>query len=147
MAVKKNDRGESVVQFLDTARQLEEYTLDYCMKFPKRYTFFLSLDLVKLSKDIYNNAKAANSVYPQNSEEAQIRINYVIYAIVAAEQLASQLDVAMNRIHEFAKTDKDGNPKPIKVKVWEEWARLVSTEIRLLKALKKSLQGKYNIKE
>ncbi len=147
MAVKKNDRGESAVQFLDTARQLEDYTLEYCMKFPKRYTFFISLDLVRLSKDIYNNAKAANSVYPQNPEEAQIRINYVIYAIVAAEQLASQLDVAMNRIHEFAKTDKDGKPKQIKPKVWEEWARLVLTEIRLLKALKKSLQGKYNIKE
>lgn len=144
--VLKSKRGESAVQFLDTARQLEEYTLDYCMKFPKRYTFFISLDLVKLSKDIYNNAKAVNSVYPQNPEEAQIRVNFVINAIVAAEQLASQLDIAMNRIHEFAKTDKDGNPKPIKPKVWEEWARLVLSEIRLLKALKKSLQDKYSIK-
>ena len=96
--------------------------------------------MIEKSTDSYAK-KERNEVYFTPAEIAALTKG------LAAEQLASQLDVAMNRIHEFAKTDKDGNPKPIKAKVWEEWARLVSTEIRLLKALKKSLQGKYNIKE
>lgn len=37
MAVLASKRGESAVQFLDTAREIELYTLRYAVKFPKRY--------------------------------------------------------------------------------------------------------------
>ena len=35
--------------------------------------------------------------------------------------------------------------RKIKPTVWEQWARLISTELKLVVALKKSLQGKYNL--
>ena len=42
MAVYKSKRGESSVQFIETARQLEAHTLACCMKCPKRYSFLLT---------------------------------------------------------------------------------------------------------
>ena len=37
MSVLKKDRGESAVQFLETARNLEIFTLRTCAKFPISY--------------------------------------------------------------------------------------------------------------
>ena len=119
MSVPKFKRNESPMQFLDTARELEIYTI-------QRWS-------------IYNNVKSANSVYPTNREESQIRVNFLIQAVCDLQCLASQLDIAKGIVQH---NEKD---KPIKPSVWEEWARLISTELKLVVALKKSLQGKYNL--
>ena len=66
-------------------------------------------------------------------------MNFLIQAVCDLQCLASQLDIAKGIIEH---NDKD---KPIKPYVWEEWARLISSELRLVVALKKSLQGKYNL--
>ena len=42
MSVYKSKRGESSVQLIETARQLEAHTLACCMKAPKRYSFLLT---------------------------------------------------------------------------------------------------------
>ena len=39
MSVYVSKRGESQVQFLETARKLSAHTLTYCLKSPKRLTF------------------------------------------------------------------------------------------------------------
>ena len=64
MAVLKSNRNESQLQFLDTARDLEIFTLRNCVKFPKRYTFFITTEIVRLSQSVFNNVKAANSIFP-----------------------------------------------------------------------------------
>lgn len=143
MAVLASKRGESAVQFLDTAREIELYTLRYAVKFPKRYFFVLTKDILDLAKQGYNNVKSANSVYATNSEEAQIRVNYVIHAICNYQALISQLDVAMSLITHYSSKNKDGSEKAIPSKVWEMWARMISDELRLLSGLKKKLQNKY----
>ena len=77
--------------------------------------------------------------YPTNKEESQIRVNFLIQAVCDLQCLASQLDIAKGIVEH---NDKD---KAIKPTVWEQWARLISTELKLVVALKKSLQGKYNL--
>lgn len=77
MSVLKSRRKESSVQFLDTAREIEVYTIKQCSRFPKWYMFLLTKDLVELSKSIYNNTKSANSIYPTNKEEFLIRMEYI----------------------------------------------------------------------
>ena len=72
-SVLKSKRGESAVQFLDTARELEIYTIKTCARFPKRYMFLVTKGIVDLSRQIYNDVKAANSIYPTNAAEAQLR--------------------------------------------------------------------------
>lgn len=54
MSVLKSQRGESAVQFLDTARELEIYTIKQCAKFPKRYMFLITKDIVALASAVYN---------------------------------------------------------------------------------------------
>lgn len=73
MSVLKSKRGESAMQFLETARELEVYTIRQCARFPKRFMFLITKDIVTLSKAVYNNVKAANSVYPTNAAEVQVR--------------------------------------------------------------------------
>ena len=99
----------------------------------------ITKELIDLSRSIYNNVKSANSVYPTNKEESQIRVNFLIQAVCDLQCLASQLDIAKGIVEH---NDKD---KAIKPTVWEQWARLISTELKLVVALKKSLQGKYNL--
>lgn len=70
MSVLASKRGESAVQFLDTAREIELYALKYAVKFPKRHFFVITKDLLDLTKQGYNNVKSANSVYATNPEEA-----------------------------------------------------------------------------
>lgn len=137
MSVLKSKRGESVVQFLDTARELEIYTIKQCAKFPKRYMFLITKDIVALASATYNDVKAANSIYPTNAAEVQMRRNYIIRANCNLQCLISQIDIA----REFVRTT-DGN-KSIKSTVWQQWADLITTEARLLASLKESDKKRY----
>lgn len=78
MAVYKALRGESKVQFVETARLLAVHTRKYCLKMPKRYTFFGVQDLCALADRVYNEVKMANSIYPTNQHEAQLRRDHLI---------------------------------------------------------------------
>lgn len=127
MSVLKSKRSESVIQFLDTARELEIYTLRYALKFPKRYTFFITNEIVRLAQSVYNETKSANSIYPTNAEEAQLRKNCFIRANCSLQCLISQLDIA-----------KDLFCGDVDDKVWIKWIDLITTESKLIAAVKKS---------
>ena len=137
MSVLKSRRSESTMQFLETARELEIYTIKQCAKFPKRFMFLITKDLVALAKAVYNNAKAANSVYPTNAHEVQMRRDYIITANCDLQCLISQLDIA----REFVK-ETDGN-KPLKSTIWQTWADLITAEAKLLANLKASDTKRY----
>lgn len=130
MSVLKSKRGESAMQFLETARELEVYTIRQCARFPKRFMFLITKDIVALSKSVYNNVKAANSVYPTNAAEVQVRRNYLIAANCELQCLISQLDIA----REFVRSTADN--KPIQSGVWQKWIDLITSEARLISALK-----------
>ena len=137
MSVLKSKRGESTMQFIETARELEIYTIKQSAKFPKRFMFLITKELVDLARAIYNNAKSANSIYPTSLNELQIRTKFIIKAQCALQCLISQLDIA----REFIKhTD---NNKAIKSKIWQTWADLITNEIKLLASLKKSDKERY----
>lgn len=123
MSVLKSKRGESAMQFLETARELEVYTIRQCARFPKRFMFLITKDIVALSK-------AANSVYPTNAAEVQVRRNYLIAANCELQCLISQLDIA----REFVRSTADN--KPIQSGVWQKWVDLITSEVKLISALK-----------
>ena len=137
MSVLKSKRGESAMQFIETARELEIYTIKQCARFPKRFMFLITKDIVALAKAVYNNVKAANSVYPTNAAEVQLRRNYLINANCELQCLISQLDIA----REFVR-NTDSN-KPINGKVWQTWLDLITTEAKLLSALKNKDKERY----
>ena len=102
MSVLKSQRGESAVQFLDTARELEIYTIKTCAKFPKRYMFLITKDIVALASAVYNNTKAANSIYVTTADDARLRREYITKANCNLQCLLSQIDIA----HEFVKSTR-----------------------------------------
>ena len=125
MSVLKSNRGVSDVQFLETARELEIYTIKQCVKFPKRYTFFITTEIVRLAQAVYNNVKAANSIYPTNAHEAQMRRDCFTRANNDLQCLISQLGIAKELfVHETPS------------KVWQTWMDLIEKEAKLISGAK-----------
>jgi len=125
MAVLKNKREESSVQFLETAYELQMAVYQLVVKFPKRYTFILGNPIAKLAMDCHLNAKSANTIYPTNSHEYQIRRDYVNKAIGNCQNLVSQMDIAITLFS-------------LEIKGITPVISLIRDELRLLKGLKDS---------
>ena len=85
MSVYKSKRSESSMQFVDTAKKLEAFTLSCCMKAPKRYTFFLTSRIMQLASDVHEHATAANNIWPTNQHEAQMRRDELTRANIAVQ--------------------------------------------------------------
>ena len=67
MSVLKSRRGESCMQFLENAYNLEVYTIRQCLKFPKRYTFFITTEMARLAKrfNAYRTLKSMDALYSE----------------------------------------------------------------------------------
>lgn len=125
MSVLASKREESSVHFLDNAIDLHVYTLKRCTNFPKRYMFFITKGIVDLSKECLNCVKAANSIYPKNEHELQMRRDYFIRANACVQNLYTHIDIAKNTF-------------PIEDKKIIEWIRILREEERLIKGVMKS---------
>lgn len=126
MSVLKSQRGESSIKFLDNAYDLEVHTIKCCMKLPKRMTFFIGTEISRLAAEVHNNCKAANSIYPVNEHEAQMRCDCFIEANCALQALIGKCSVLMEFQHglsEYALT---------------HWADLMIEQGRLISGAKKS---------
>lgn len=125
MSVLKSRRGESGMQFLENAYNLEVYTLQQALKMPKRYTFYINTALVRLAQECHSCVKAANSIYPTNAHEVQMRRDYFITANNHLQNLLSKLDIAQSVV-------------PIDEKTLETWVGMIVEEARLISAVKQS---------
>lgn len=125
MSVLKNNRQESSVQFLENAYELQVAVYKLVVKFPKRYTFILANPIAELAQHCHMNTKCANSIYPANAHELQIRKDYINRAIGNCQNLSSQMDIASN----LFSADINGF-KPV--------LPLLRDQLRLLKGLKES---------
>jgi len=119
------------MEFLNTARRLEIFTIQKCVNtIPKRYTFFLAQNLARSATAVYEYVKKGNSVYPTNAHEVQIRRDFFIKAYVELQSLVSQIEVAYELLH-------------FDTKVLEEWSKLISTEITLIKGVMERDKQRY----
>ena len=87
MSVYVSKRNESKVQFLETARKLSAHTLTYCLKAPKRLTFFLTKDICALGRRVYYEANTANGIIPRNKVELQNRRTHFQLPLAAYENM------------------------------------------------------------
>ena len=118
------------MEFLATARKLQIYTIQKCVNFPKRYTFYVSQPLANAATRVYEYVKCANSIYPLNQHEAQLRRDCFIKANAELNSIASQLVVAQELFG-------------IDMETLMYWADMVNTEIRLVKAVMKDDRDRY----
>ena len=133
MSVYVSKRDESKVQFLETARKLSAHTLTYCLKAPKRLTFFLTKDICELARKVYYEANTANGIIPRNKVEVQNRRTHFALALSACENMELPLAELKARL--------ELNPEEYKKwsnYAFQEWGRLLLEEQRLLKNIMKS---------
>ena len=130
MSVIKSKRTTSSMEFLATARKLQIYSIQKCVNFPKRYTFYVSQPIANSATRVYEYTKKANSIYPLNQHEAQLRRDYLIKACIELNHLISQLEVAQELFG-------------IEMKTLHYWSDMINKEIRLIKATMKADRNRY----
>ena len=131
MSVLKSKRGESSMQFLETAYNLEVFTIKQVVKFPKRYTFFIGTEIVSLASGCHNKVKAANSIYPTDAHEVQMRRDYLISANCDLQNLLSKLDIAKWLF-------------PLESHVLENWVSMIVEESKLISGVKQADKRRYS---
>lgn len=122
MATLKNERNESTVQFLDTAREIKQFTREQCLKLPKRFTFFGGQETYVSASKVLEKIKKGNSVFPTNKIEYQIRRNYFLEAY-------AELNNLLECVAEIR------GMYPVKDTVMLKWIEMIKTELKLVKAL------------
>ena len=130
LAVIKSKRSTSEMEFLATARKLEIYTIQKCVNFPKRYTFYVSQPIANCSTRIYEGVKRGNSIYPTNQHEAQMRRDNFLNAYAELQSMVSQLEVAQELF----------GIEPDTLKYWME---MVNAELLLIRAVLKNDRERY----
>lgn len=119
-------RSQSKMEYVKNSMDLIKYTMQKCLKLPKRLTFFITTDLVKVSQDIYKDVIYIKTLYSTTTTENDIkRKELVESAIAKLEYFASMLNV----LYAYAE-------KIFTEKQWDRWTELVEREIVLLKGLK-----------
>ena len=132
MSVVKSKRSESDMEFIYTARQLQIYTIQKCVSFPKRYTFYVSQPIAAMATSIHHCVKMANSIYPTNAHEAQSRRDYLLRANATLSSIVSQIEAANEMFG-------------IEANAMRFWMELVSKEIRLVKGILKKDKERYKL--
>lgn len=122
MSVVKSERTQSTMEFLDNAHKLYIYTVQQCVNFPKRYTFYVSTEIAKTAGDILVSLKSGNSIYPRNAHEVQVRRDWFMKAYTQIQSLISLINAA----HEMF---------GISGKTMHRWMEMISIETNLIKGV------------
>lgn len=138
MSVYVSKRSESKTLFLETARKLSAHTLTYCLKAPKRLTFFLTKDICSLARKVYYEANLANGIIPENKMDVQNRKVHFQQALAACENMELPLTELKSRLELNPEENKEW-----KDYAFQEWGRLLLEEQRLLKGIMKSDSERY----
>lgn len=123
MSVIVAKRKRSRLEYVSTSSDLLKYTIQRCLKLPKRLTFFITTKIVDTAHDIYKNVLYIEKLY--YSKELEIRKTKINETIAVLEYLGSALDILM--IYAQAQFTE---------KQWEKWVGLINKEIALLKGIK-----------
>lgn len=124
MSVPVGKRKEATMEFLKTARDIEEVFIDLRINKPKRYTFFFD-KLLDYSFNLLSEVKAGNSIYPENQSEVQLRQRHFKEAIAHCQVLSSQIEVIRHKLQD------DG----IAIGQIQQLAEMLTYEIKLLKGI------------
>lgn len=96
------------------ANTLVCYTIKLCTdetKFPKRYRWCLTQEIVQNAANMKANIARANSVYVSDCESAILRRTYQQKALADLAALAALMDTAFNLFDGLRYLDKEDRPK------------------------------------
>jgi len=149
MSVLKSRRSLSKLEFYHNARQLRENITNLLLRdfgvrdkvrkirteenmqltiieeYPEWLIVYFRDSIVKLLKSLMLNITAANTIYPTNGDELNLRRRYQTGAIVNCEQLLQEFQYCADVL-------------PIKIEKFLPYVEKIDFEIKLLKGWRKS---------
>lgn len=135
MSVYKSRRKESTMEFLKVGQALCVYTIKQLKKFPKSFRFNLVNDIYRLGIEINENVLRANAIYMhKNMTEMEylMRREHLFKAKSAIFAMSGLLTITFDFVlqgNNFLGDNKKAG------KIFQEWARLLNTEHRLIKGV------------
>ena len=94
MSVIKSKRELSEMQFFQTAVDIQDKLIDFCMdekNVPKRYRFVYAMPLIEEGQKLVDNIVDANTIYPTTNEEVIERRKYQTKANANCEKIFQKL--------------------------------------------------------
>ena len=134
MRVLARNRSTSAMEFLNTAHELEKFTIEACHRenvIPKRYRLSKGKDLMESAKIVNNNVIYANSVFPRTKAEYQRRIKFQKRAIMEIQIMLKDLRLLSEIL-------------PISDSVLEKWTGYLINEEGYIKAWMQSDRGRFD---
>ena len=134
MSVLARNRSTSALEFLNTAHELEKFTIEACHRenvIPKRYRLSKGKDLMESAKIVNNNVIYANSVFPRTKAEYQRRIKFQKRAIMEIQIMLKDLRLLSEIL-------------PISDSVLEKWTGYLINEEGYIKAWMQSDKGRFD---
>ena len=133
MSVLASKRGRSAMEFMNTAFELEKFTMTAVHRenvIPKRYRLTKGMDLMNSARIIGNNVVYANSIFPHNKEDYQRRISFQKRAILEIQIMLKDLRLITEVL-------------PVKECTTKEWTRLLLLEEDCIKSWMKSDKARF----
>ncbi|MSS82380.1 four helix bundle protein [Acidaminococcus fermentans] len=134
MAVPKSQRESTPLTVLVEANALVCYTIKLCTdesKFPKRYRWCLTQEIVQSAVNMKANIARANSVYVNNHQSGVLRRTYQQKALADLAALSALMDTAFNFFDGLRHLDKEDRPqKRVNIANWT--AQLIKVKSLIL---------------
>lgn len=120
-----------------TPYQWKHITLEQCLKVPKRYTFYLTQKIMDHASAVYDEVTMANSIFPINQHEAQLRRDHLIAANAKLQALDRQLGLLAAVLWK--------NPENFKGfdNAFTVWGELIIEEAKLISGIRRSDRARY----
>ena len=127
-SVLARNRSLSELEFYKNACELRGVLTRFVMSdknVPKKYRFVFAIPMTELMKDLMCNVTAANTIYPINEHEVQMRRDFQTMAIANCEQIFQMMEYMVDTL-------------PIDVNKLKQAIELTMKETALLKSWRKT---------
>lgn len=124
------DRGESSVQFIETAKELMEHTWRYLHKLPKSTRFTIQQKINDAVIRVYTDVSSANAIFARKDsvEDKEEKRKYIVDALCVLNTVEGLLSSVQN-IYKQEISDYG----------WQNWGKLITEEKKLLTGLLKKI--------
>ena len=132
-----DENGKAQIVHDQKLEVLDQLTLEQCLKVPKRYTFYLTQKIMDHASAVYDEVTMANSIFPINQHEAQLRRDHLIAANAKLQALDRQLGLLAAVLWK--------NPENFKGfdNAFTVWGELIIEEAKLISGIRRSDRARY----
>ena len=136
------DRSESKVEYLETARQLSKRTAQMVANGPRKYLTTYGDHLMRLSLQLYTHVDVANSIYVTSEADPQQRRKHLLEARGMAYSVESTAKLYTDLVAEAGTVPREKAYGRL-----ADIARLCHKERGLIKGILESDRKRYNARK